>query len=246
MAEKANTKARAQVRPFDETGKIGNYERAAQLGAVTAGAAVGVNSTQIRFQRGKGIVRNFRARRGDHGNQSGLAGIGKSDQADIRQEFQLQTDMALLAWERIFVLARSLMPGLGKVLIAASAAASVGDQYALAGSGEIGDDRAVLVKRQRADGNLQDNVLTGMPGAVGTFAVTAAIGFELAIVAVAEQRIVVGIGFEIDAAAMAAVPAGGATAWHVFFAPEGNAAVAAVAGLHQYFGFINEHRNKTP
>src|SRR5258708_13022994 len=119
MAEKANTKARAQVRPFDETGKIGNYERAAQLGAVTAGAAVGVNNTQIRFQRGKGIVRNFRARRGDHGNQSGLAGIGKSDQADIRQEFHLQTDMALLASKPIFVLAPTLLPALATALIPA-------------------------------------------------------------------------------------------------------------------------------
>jgi hypothetical protein len=42
---------------------------------------------------------------------------------------------------------------------------------------------------------------------------------------------------------MAAVPAGGAAARHVFFAPEGDAAVAAVTALHEYFGFINEHRN---
>src|SRR5712692_8231829 len=107
MAEKANTKARAQVRSFDEAGKIGDHERAAQLCAVPASATVSVNDTQIRFQRGKGIVRNFRARRRDHGNQSGLAGIGKSDQADIGQEFQLQTHMALRTrWSAV---ARSAM-----------------------------------------------------------------------------------------------------------------------------------------
>src|SRR6266478_1264638 len=246
MAEKANTQACAQVRSFDQAGKIGDHKRAAQLGAVSASATVSVNNTQIRFQRGKGIVRNFRARRGDYGNQSGLAGIGKSDQADIGQEFQLQTDMVLFAWKTIFMFARSLMPGLGKVLVAPPTATSVCDQHTLACGGEIGDGRALLVERQRADGNLQDHVLTGMPGAVRAFAVAAAIGLEFAIVAVTKQGVVVGIGFEIDAAAMAAVPAGGAAARYVFFAPKGDAAVAAVAGLHQYFGFINEHRNKTP
>ncbi len=74
----------------------------------------------------------------------------------------------------------------------------------------------------------------------------AAISLEFAIVAVAQQRVVVNVGFEIDAAAMTAVAAGGAAAWHVLFTPEGHAAVAAVPGLHEYFRFINEHRNKTP
>src|SRR5258708_26453277 len=114
--------------------------------------------------------------------------------------------MALLAWKTIFMFARSLMPGLGEVLIAPPTAASVCDQHPLARGGEIGDGRALLVERQRADGNLQDHVLTVMPGAVGAFAVAAAIGLELAIVAVAEQGVVVGICFEIDAAPMASLP----------------------------------------
>jgi len=45
---------------------------------------------------------------------------------------------------------------------------------------------------------------------------------------------------------MAAVATGWTAARHVFFAAKGDAAVAAVAGLHEYFSFINEHRNKTP
>src|SRR5258708_5129137 len=125
--------------------------------------------------------------------------------------------MALLSWKTIFMFARSLMPGLGKVLIAASTTASVCDQHPLACGGEIGDGRALLVKRQRADGNLQDHVLTGMPGAVRAFAVAATIGLEFAIVAVALQRVVVWIGFEVDAAAMPSVAAGGTAARNVFF-----------------------------
>src|SRR5260370_11785968 len=136
--------------------------------------------------------------------------------------------MALLAGKPFLVFAWGLMPRFGKVLIAAATASTVRDQYALARRGEIGDGRATLiVEHQCADGNLQDHVLTGMAGAIGAFAVAAAIGFEFAIVAVTEQRVVIRIGFEIDAAAIAAVAAGGTAARHVFFAPKGHAAIAA-------------------
>ena len=74
----------------------------------------------------------------------------------------------------------------------------------------------------------------------------AAIGFEFAVVAIAKQSVVVKVGFEIDAAAIAAVAAGGAAARNVFFAAEGHAAIAAVTGLQEYFGFINKHGNKAP
>jgi len=58
--------------------------------------------------------------------------------------------------------------------------------------------------------------------------------------------LVVEVGFEVDAAAVAAVAARGTAARNVFFAAEGHAAVAAVAGLHEDLGFINKHGNKTP
>src|SRR6267142_4612231 len=71
----------------------------------------------------------------------------------------------------------------------------------------------------------------------------AAIGFEFAVVAITEKRVVVEVGFEVDTAAMAAVAARGAAARNVFFATESHTAIAAVAGLHKYFGFINKHGN---
>ena len=104
----------------------------------------------------------------------------------------------------------------------------------------------LFVKDQRADRNLQNHVRAGMPGAVGAFAVAPAIGLEFAIVAVAKQRVVVDVGFEKDAPAMAAVAAGRTAARHVFLAPERDAPVPAVAGLHEYFGFINKQRKKSP
>src|SRR5256885_2655973 len=132
----------------------------------------------------------------------------------------------------VFVFARCLVPGLGEMLIAATAAATVRDENALAGRGEVGERFAGLaVVDHRADGDLQNHVVAGVAGAIRTFAVTATVGLEFAIVAVAEKRVVVGIGFEINAAAIAAIASAGAAAGDVFFAAKRDAAVATVAGF---------------
>src|SRR5256885_4026517 len=107
-----------------------------------------------------------------------------------------------------FVFARRLMPGLGEVLIAATTASAVRDETALTGRGETRQRFAGFgVIDHRADGDLQNHVVAGVAGAIRTFAVTATVSLEFAIVAVAEKRVVVGIRFEIDAAAIAAVAA---------------------------------------
>src|SRR5256885_6580414 len=132
----------------------------------------------------------------------------------------------------LFVFARRLMPGLGEMLIAATTAAAVRDENALAGRGEVGERRSgFAVIDHGANGNLQNQVVARVAGAIRAFAVTATVGLEFAIVAVAEKRVVVGIGFEIDAAAIAAIAAAGAAAGDVFFAAKRDAAVATVAGF---------------
>jgi hypothetical protein len=139
------------------------------------------------------------------------------------------------------------MPGLGEILVATAAASALRDKDALSRFGKIGDGFAgFFVVSERADGNLQNHIAAGVAGAVGAFAVAAAVGFEFAIVAVAEESVVVGIRFEINAAAVAAVAARWAAPRHVFFTAKRDAAVAAVAGLHQYFCFINKHENHSP
>src|SRR5208282_4097328 len=155
--------------------------------------------------------------------------------------------MALLAGKTVFVLARGLMPGLGEILVAASAAAAFCDQHALAGGGQVGDGFAgLVVEGDRAERNLQDHVPAGVTGADGAFAVPAAVGFEFAIVAVTQERVVVGIRFEVNAAAMAAVAARRSAARDVLLPAKGDATVAAVAGLNRYFRFVSKHENHTP
>src|SRR5258708_2754078 len=132
----------------------------------------------------------------------------------------------------MFVFARRLVPRLGEMLIAASAASTVRDENALTGCGEIGQRFAgFAVIDHGSDGDLQNHVVAGVASAIGAFAVTATVGFEFPIVAVTEKRVVVGIGFEINAAATATVAAAGSAAGNVFFAAKRDAAVAAVAGF---------------
>src|ERR1700687_4394202 len=101
------------------------------------------------------------------------------------------------------MLARGLMPGLCEMLVAAAAAPSVHNQHALSGSGEIGDGfSGLIVIGQPSDGDLQNHVLAGVTRAVRAFAVAAAVGLELPVVTIAEQRVVVHIGFKIDASAV--------------------------------------------
>ena len=231
VAQKADTEAGAQVRPFNEAGQIRDDERAAKLRSVAAGAAVSVDDTEIGFERGKGIIGDLWPGSGNDGDQRRFSSVWEADEAHVGEKFQLEAKMAFFAGESFLMFARGLVPGLGEMLIAASAAATVHDQYALAGRGQIRDDLAgLVVENEGANRDVENHVFPGVAGAIGTFAVAAAIGLEFAIVAIAEESIVIQIGFHIDAAAMASVTSGRTTARHVFLAAESHAAVAAVAG----------------
>ena len=139
------------------------------------------------------------------------------------------------------------MPGLGEILVAASAASTFCDHHALAGGGQVGDGFAGLVViGDCAERNLQNHVPAGVTGAVRAFAVPAAVGFEFAIVAVTQKSVVVGIRFKVNAAAMAAVAARRSAARDVLLPAKGYAAIAAVAGLDRYFCFVSKHENHTP
>ena len=151
--------------------------------------------------------------------------------------------MALVAGLALFVFARGLVPGLGEMLIAASARVRR-ERPARAGRASARSasvSPVCIVEDQCAHRNLQDHFVAGMAGAVRAFAMAAAVGLEFAVVAVAEQGVVVGVGFEVDAAAVATVTAGWATARNEFLAAKRDAAVAAVAGFYVDFGFVDEH-----
>src|ERR1700722_169795 len=118
-------------------------------------------------------------------------------------------------------------------------------QHALTGFRQIRHGSSVFIQNQGADGNLQDHVYPRMAGTVGAFTVTSTFRFEFAVVAIAQQSIVVGIGFHENAAAVAAIAAGRSAARHKLLTTKRHAAVAAVAGFYQYFCFVDKHSGRT-
>src|SRR4029078_5648788 len=124
-------------------------------------------------------------------------------------------------------------------------AAAAGDQHAVAVVDQVGDDAtlAVLVHgRRHGAGRHQDvDVRAAPPGAVRPFAVAAAVGLELRVIAEADQRVQVGGCGEVHRATPAAVAAVGTAARPELLATEAHAAVAAVTGGRDDVDFIDEH-----
>src|ERR1051325_2360505 len=181
MFQKANAEAGAFMRSFDETGKVGDDKSATEFRAMAAGSTVGIHDAQIRFKRGERIVGDFGTRGRDDGNESGFTGVGETDEANIGEKFQFESQVALFARVAVLVLTRRLVPGLGKMLINAATAAALRDENTLAGRSEIGESFVrFAVVNHRADGNLQNHVRAGVAGAVRTLAVTPPVGLEFA------------------------------------------------------------------
>ena len=85
------------------------------------------------------------------------------------------------------------------------------------------------------------DVLAGLAVAVGAHAVLAAARPIRVLVAEVVERVVRRIGDGPDRAAVSAVASGGPPLRDELLPPEGDAAVAAVAGLHVDLGGIDEH-----
>ena len=130
--------------------------------------------------------------------------------------------------------------------VAEPALAALGDARAHAVMVEVGDRFARLeVADDGADRHAQFQVLTAAAVAVRTHAVLAALGAENARVAIVDEGVEVAVGDGPDAAAAPAVAARGPALRHVFLAPKGGRAIAAVAGNDLDFGFVEKlHRGK--
>ncbi len=130
----------------------------------------------------------------------------------------------------------------GKVLVAAPAAAALGDHDALVRLLKVVHQLARLrIVERCAHRNLQRDRAAIQPGAVRAHAVLAALRLVLRVIAEVNQRVVPLARLHDHVAAAAAVAARGPPARHELLAPEGHAAVAAVAGLHANLGFIDKH-----
>ena len=98
----------------------------------------------------------------------------------------------------------------------------------------------ILVEHLRARRHLDDDVRAGRTGAVLAHATDAALGFEVLLVAVVDQRVEVGDALDPDIAALAAVAAVGPAEFDELLAPERHGAGSARAGGDVDLGLVEE------
>jgi hypothetical protein len=236
VAQELSAETGAEVRAFNEAGHVGD-----DVGKLI-GLFADCDDAEVGLEGGEGVVGNFGLGGRDAGDQGRLAGIGVAYEADVGEQLEDEAVVAFFAGATELVFAGGLVDGGGKVLIAAASATTFGDDDAFIGGFEIVDQLArVLVEERGADGNLEDDGVAVEAGAVGAHAMLAALALVLGVVAEVDEGVVALRADHDDVAAVAAVAAGGTAAGDEFFAAEGHAAIAAVAGLDANFCFIDEH-----
>src|SRR4029077_11031231 len=224
---------------FDQAGNVRHYKT-----DLFSGIAHCYHS-QVRLERGKGIIRYLGPRRRNPRYERGLADVWVSDESDIREKFKFEPVTVFLAGPSGLMLARSLMHGRSKARIAPASAASTGDCDALVGSGKVEDffSRLVVVDN-RPDRNFQDHIAAVAPGLVGAFAVTSALGLVFGIETEGHQRVVALAGFHDHVAALATISTRRPAPWDKLLTSEGHAAIAAIPCLAPNFAFVDEHESR--
>src|SRR5215469_11845775 len=115
--------------------------------------------------------------------------------------------------------------------VAKSTIARARQSHGLAHLGEIGDQGlAVLLKDLRAGRDLEDDGAPVAAGAVFAHALPAALGLEMLLVAIIDERIEAVDAFGHHIATASAIAAIGPAKLDKFLPAKGDAAVAAVAG----------------
>ena len=94
---------------------------------------------QVRMQRSKRIVGNFRLCRRNGADQGRFAGIRQSKQSNVRHDLELEAELALLARQARHCLARRAVRAALELRIAPAALATLGDEQALAEADDIAE-----------------------------------------------------------------------------------------------------------
>ncbi len=204
------------------------------------------DNTKIGYQRGKRIVRNLRASRRHRTDKGRLASIGHAQQTHVRQHLQLQPQVTQLALGTLGSLARGAIHRGFETGVAKTMKPALGHLEALAGVGQISQDlMGIHIDHRGADRNRQNQVLAFVAGTVAAGARLAILGLVFALEPVVDQRVQRLLGFQIYGTTIAPVAAIGATLGNVFFSPEAQAAVTALAGFHNDGGFVYEFHEST-
>ena len=190
-----------------------------------------------------GIGRDLGIGRRQGGEEGRLAGVGQTDEPDVGDEPELESQLAIFAWFALLGVARSSMGGRREMDVAQPAAPAAGDHHPLAGGHEVGDQvTAALVEDAgpRRHGQLQLRPGLAMPPR--STAAAPGPGLEVVLEAEVGEGRLSGIDAQVDRSAAAAIAAIRPAARDVRFASEGRGAVSTVAGPDEDRHAVEEHR----
>src|ERR1051326_7122206 len=134
-----------------------------------------------------------------------------------------------------------LMSGSGKPGVSTSTASASRDRDALARFGEIKQaftGRVVVNRRADRHRNLDGTAVCA--GLIAAFTVAAALGFMFGVIAELQERILLASRNQGDISSAAAIAAARSAPRHIFLTAKRQTAVAAVTGLYQDSGFVEE------
>ena len=193
------------------------------------------------------VVGDLRARGAHLRDERRLARARHAHERRVGHELHLELDPALLS--RLAELrerGRAARRG-DEMDVAAAARAPLGHDDALAVVREVGDELARLPRilevlaHHGAHRHLEHEVLPRRAVHAAAFAVRAALGFEMVLEAVLDERGQARVGFEHHVAAVPAVAAVRPALRHMGLAAKRHATRAAVAALHMDAHFVDEH-----
>ena len=230
VAEELEAEALALARALDEAGHVG--DRVAGLPRL--------DDAEVRVQRRERVVGDLRLRGAQRGDEARLAGARVADERDIRDDLQLEEDVALPAESSEQREAGSLALGRREGRVAEAALAARGDDEAEAGLGEVDELDAVGILHDGSDRNRKDELLALVAGAVVAHARAAVAARAVRGAVVGQQGRGLRVGDEHDVAAVTAVTAVRAGERLELLAADRHAAVAAVSGTQVKRHLVDE------
>ena len=196
------------------------------------------NHTEVGGERREGIVRDLRLCCGEAGDESGFSNVRESEQADVREQLELQPDLPLHPCGALRGLSRRPVPGGLETKVPRAAATSLGNDYPHAIVVEIGDRVTALgIEYERAHGHDDLPMLTVSAVAIGALSVQTSLCFDDRLIAVLEQGVHRPVGADDDVSTMPSVTSARTATGGVLLSSEGDAPVSAVprSNLDLYF-----------
>ena len=238
MFQEANAQTCAFSSPFNQTRDV-RYHKAF--------FAVHAHHAKAWHQGGKRIVGNFWLCGGNGADKGGFTGVRQAQHADVRQQHQLQLQIAFFARRPHRLLTRRTVNGRFKTGVAQAVPAALRHHQLLLMPRQVTQRFAgALIDHARADRHFNHDIFAAFAGTVAALTVLSTLGAERFLETIVDQRVEVFVSQQVDITAVAAVTAVRAAFRDIFFTTEADATITAITCDNQNCRFINKLHLPSP